>query len=258
MASYVGRHAELYDVLYAEKDYAGEAAFVHQCIQRNAAGPARRILELACGTGSHALALEKLGYEIIATDYSQDMLQNAQAKAKSAFSEVQFQRQDMTALQVAGPPFDAAICLFDSIGYVATNEALKQVLTGIHGHLKQDGLFIFEFWHAAAMIRAYDPVRVRRWSMGDGEVLRISESRMDYARQLCHVTYTIYELRSDGTFTQLKETQTNRYFLIQEMACFLADCGFVPIKWYEGFTDKESIDENSWHVVAVTRKRSVT
>lgn len=258
MTSYIGRHAAWYDFLYAEKDYAQEAAFVHQCIQGHSLNPARRILELACGTGSHAFALEKFGYEIIATDYSEDMLENARRKAQDASSVVDFRWQDMTSLDVSDGPFDAAVCLFDSIGYVATNQAIKNVLTGIHKQLRENGLFIFEFWHAAAMIRAYDPVRVRRLPTEDGELVRISESRMDYAKQLCHVTYTIYEMRSDGTYNQLNETQTNRYFLVQEMASLLADRGFVPVKWYKGFVDDEAIDENTWHVVAVARKSNPT
>lgn len=254
MASYIGRHAELYDVFYADKPYDAEAAFIHQCLQSYGAGPTRRLLELACGTGSHALALEKLGYEIVATDYSEDMLACARRKASENSSRVDFRLQDMTKLDVAGAPFDAAVCLFDAIGYVATNDAIESVLKGVHKHLRPDGLFVFEFWHAAAMLRHYDPVRVRRWPIADGELLRISETKLETAKQLSHVTYTIYELRSDGTHSNLKETQTNRYFLVQEMAAQLTANGFTPLRWFAGFADDENVDEETWHVVAVARR----
>ncbi len=254
MGAYAGRHAELYDVFYADKQYAQEAAFVHQCLQSHGVAPIRRLLELACGTGSHALALEPYGYAIVATDSSEDMLACARRKAIGGSSGVEFRYQDMRALDLAGEQFDAAICLFDSIGYVNTNEALLATLRGVHRHLVPHGLFIFEFWHAAAMLRGYDAVRVRRWTRPDGEVLRIAETQLDCAKQVARVTYTIHEWSRDSTFRRLTETQVNRFFLVQEMAGWLTTCGFDPLKWFAGFQPVEEITEDTWHIVAVARR----
>jgi len=256
MTSYSGRHAELYDIFYVDKQYNEEAAFIHQCLQQYGVGDTHRLLELACGTGSHSLALEKLGhgYEIVATDYSHDMLAYAKRKAEQVSSSIDFQLQDMRALNLPDHSFDAVICLFDSIGYVVTNEALKQVLQGVYHHLRSDGLFVFEFWHAGAMLRNYEPVRIRRWSTSTGELLRISETKLRCAKQLSAVTYSVYELHNDGTYYSFKETQVNRYFLVQEMAALLSFCGFTSLKWFDGFTAIEDITEDTWHVLAIARK----
>lgn len=254
MSSYIGRHAELYDIFYADKPYEEEALFIHQCLKQFSSGTTRRLIELACGTGTHALALEKYGYEIIGTDYSPDLLSIARQKAAAYNSKITFLIQDMRTLNVPGEPFDAAICLFDSIGYVATNEALMCTLQNVHRHLRKEGLFVFEFWHAGAMLRKYDPIRVRRWIVPDGELVRISETTIDCANQLSHVTYSIYELRRNGTYSSLKETQTNRYFLVQEMEGWLKRCSFDPVKWFAGFTNDENVTEDIWHIVAVARK----
>jgi len=252
-SSYIGRHADLYDLFYADKPYREEAAFVHNCIQTYQP-TSKRLLELACGTGSHALILEELGYQIIATDYSPDMLRRAVSKAHEAGSRVEFRQQDMRLLDIPERPFDVVICLFDSIGYVATTESVVGVLKNVYNHLASGGLFIFEFWHAGAMLRHYDPLRVRRWRTPDGEILRISETEVDYGRQLCRVSYSIYELRDDGSYDQLQETQTNRFFLVEEMASYLTQAGLAPLKWFSGFQDKEEITDLTWHVVAVARK----
>ena len=254
MTSYSGRHAELYDLFYAEKPYETEAAFVDQCLRTYAVGPTKRLLEIACGTGTHALQLEQRGYDIVATDYSSDMLERATQKASQAASSVEFQLQDMTELDVAGAPFDAAYCLFDAIGYVVTNNALEKVFRGVYKHLRADGLFVFEFWHAGAMLRRYDPVRIRRWQTEDGTILRLSETALDYAQQLSRVTYSIYELRANGTYSSLVETQVNRYFLLQEMAAWLTTTGFAPVKWFAGFTNDETISDETWHIVTVARR----
>lgn len=254
MTSYSGRHAELYDLFYADKPYQQEAAFVDHCLREYSVGPTKRLLEIACGTGSHAFQLEQRGYEIVATDYSEDMLQRARLKAGERSSGVEFLLQDMARLDVSGEPFDAAVCLFDSIGYVVTNELLAEVFRGVHKHLRPDGLFVFEFWHAAAMLRHYDPLRVRRWETEAGTVLRVSETTLDVAHQLSQVLYSIYELRSDGTYSSLTELQTNRYFLLQEMSYFVSAGGFSPVKWFAGFTTNENISDETWHIVAVARR----
>jgi SAM-dependent methyltransferase len=254
LTSYSGRHAELYDLFYADKPYAAEAAFVDECLTKYSVGPAKRVLEIACGTGTHAFHLEKHGHQIIASDYSEAMMRRAQQKAAEKSSRVEFQLQDMTQLEVSGAPFDAVICLFDAIGYVQTNEALTKVFHGVHEHLRADGLFVFEFWHAAAMLRHYDPIRVKKWETDDSTVLRISETSLDTPNQLSRVTYSIYELRHNGTYSALTETQVNRYFLLQEMHHWLTSSGFTPVKWFAGFTDNETITDETWHIVAVARR----
>lgn len=256
-SSYIGRHAELYDLFYASKPYSDEAAFVHACVQ-NYNPDARNILELACGTGNHALLMEEYGYQIIASDYSSDMLAQARKKGQRKGSHVDFRQQDMRTLDVPERPFDVITCLFDSIGYVATNENIEAVLRNVYSHLALGGLFIFEFWHAGAMIRGYDPLRIRKWQTPEGEILRISETSIDYQKQLCHVAYSIYELNKDDSYNKIQETQTNRFFLLQEMDLFLKNSGLTPVKWFSGFEENELITDETWHVVAIARKNGET
>ncbi len=254
MGYYLGRHAELYDLFYAEKPYAAEAEFVHRSLLKYGQRRKQRMLELACGTGNHAFQLEKFGHQIIALDYSQDMIDRAIAKAAERGSQVEFRQGDMRALDVSEKPFDAVICMFDSIGYVQTNQGIEQVLQGVRQHLRAGGVFVFEFWHAPAMLRSYEPQRVRRWKLPHGEVLRISETELDIHRQLAHVTYSIYELKSDGTYDYLQETQTNRYFLLQEMRHWLEANGFEALKWFAGPQDDENITDDTWHIVVVAQR----
>jgi hypothetical protein len=95
---------------------------------------------------------------------------------------------------------------------------------------------------------------VRRWKTEDSLVLRISETTLDTANQLSHVTYSIYELKENGTYSALTETQVNRYFLLQEMDQWLSSMRFTPVKWFAGFTDDETISEETWHILAVARR----
>jgi ubiquinone/menaquinone biosynthesis C-methylase UbiE len=95
MNSYKGRHVALYDIFYSDKDYAHEASFIHTIFESQNRQEFNRILELACGTGSFALELEKFGYDITATDNSSDMIACAQKKVVKAETSVNFEVRDM-------------------------------------------------------------------------------------------------------------------------------------------------------------------
>ena len=70
MNSYTGLHARLYDTIYATKPYADEARFVARARRRGG----RRLLDVACGTGRHALAFADLGYDVTASDLNDELL----------------------------------------------------------------------------------------------------------------------------------------------------------------------------------------
>ena len=229
MSCYTGRHAEFYDLFYAAKPYEEEARFVHETLLRyGLRHHGARILELACGTGTHALHLAKMGYRVTATDYSVEMLTVARRKASAQNLPVDFIEQDMRRLPAPEIAFDAAVCLFDSIGYVQTDKALGEVFAGVHANIREGGLFVFEFWHAPAMLKNFDPVRVRRFPVPGGTVLRLSETTLQRELSLACVAYEIYDLRNDLTYDRVAETQTNRYFTIAEMEACAARNDFVP------------------------------
>ncbi|HRN51756.1 MAG TPA: class I SAM-dependent methyltransferase [Anaerolineales bacterium] len=255
MGSYVGKYAEYYNHIYANKPYKNEAAFVHTCLQRHTVGTTSSLLELACGTGRHALELEKLGYQILATDYSADLLAVAHSEAERHDSTVAFELQDMRELQLGGRTFDAAYCLFDSIGYVQTNQAVLQVLQNVHAALRPSGLLLLEFWHAAAMLRAYEPERQATWMLPNGELARKSRTTLHVERQLAEVSYSLRETAADGSLlSEIQETQWNRYFLVQEMALFLQSAGFEAVEWMPAYQIVGPIDMDTWHVMVVARR----
>ncbi len=256
MGIYDGRHAELYDLFYGAKPYAAEANYLHGLFERFSVEPARRILDIACGTGSHAIELERLGYEVVGSDISEDMLALAREKAREASSKVRFEQQDMRTLDIASKPFDAVLCLFDAIGHVQTTSAIKQTLGAVHRHLGRGGLLVLEFWHAAAMAGRHDPQRVRKFATDQGEILRLSQTTVDLASQCATVEHAIYDLRTDGTYRTAVERQVNRFFSLQEMSELLDDCGFDVVSYYSGYSPDEVLTADTWHIVLIARRRT--
>ena len=77
--SVFGGYARYYDLFYRDKDYGAESRFVAQRLQQYAPA-ARELLELGCGSGSHALELARMGYSITGVDRSEEMLRAAQRR----------------------------------------------------------------------------------------------------------------------------------------------------------------------------------
>ncbi|MEF3364971.1 class I SAM-dependent methyltransferase [Methylocystis sp. 9N] len=254
MSFYQGRYAELYDLFYCDKPYADEARFVHDRLCWHAGEPPLRILELACGTGRHAIELAKLGCSITATDCSDSMLKVAAQKGSQARANITFDLCDMSALPTTEQPFDAVICLFDSIGYLGADENIASMLDGVRRNLKRGGLFLFEFWHADTMVKKFEPVRIRRLETDTSSIIRLSETTLDIERRQAHVRYDIYELKQNGTYEFFSETQSNRFFTVDEMEGFANRAGFEPLAAYAGFSESLDITDETWHIVAVWRR----
>jgi SAM-dependent methyltransferase len=212
-------------------------------------------LELACGTGRHALELEKFGYNVTATDRSAAMIDLARQRAAKHQSKIDFVAMDMQELELLEKSWDTAVCLFDSIGYLKTNEAIASTLARVRNHLRESGLFIFEFWHAPAMLNDYSPRRERRWKIDNREIVRTSETTLDRENGLAKVDYEVRELKNDGTSDTFRESHVNRFFSVEEMERLLEQGNFAPRKFFAGFSKTEPITDNTWHVVAVAQKQ---
>lgn len=256
MSSYIGKHASLYDLFYAQKNYEEEAAFIDACVKKYYPGKAVHLLEMACGTGKHSHHLWKKGYKIIATDYSEDMLECARKNHEEWNTDVQFRNLDMRNPVFEGDNPDVVVCLFDSIGYLQTNENILRLLKFVKEKLRDNGLFIVEYWNAGAFLRFYEPSRTKHFQTGQTELTRISETEIDYTNQLAHVHYTITEKNNGSVVNTINEVQSNRYFLHQEMQLFFQQAGLRCLDSFAGYTNDTDIKIDTWHTVAVLTKSS--
>jgi SAM-dependent methyltransferase len=248
--TYEGLHAAHYDLVYAHKPYDREAAFVADELSGEIGEGPWKLMDVACGTGRHALEFAELGHEVTGVDYSPDLLELAR---RNAGDRVRLLEQDMRTLDVDGGPFDAVTCLFDSIGYPLTNEGIVQALASMRTHLKPEGALAAEFLHAPAMLGGADPVKVRRWDTPDGErLVRISETSLDAVAQTMHVSYEVF-LLGDETYRTSTETQSNRFFGVEEMRALMGTAGLRVERFVPAYEPGAEVTGDTWHVMAIAR-----
>lgn len=103
----------------------------------------RAILDIACGTGRHALEMAKRGYRVTGFDISEDMLETAAQRAAEQELDIRFVQGDMAWLDLGGE-FDAAYILFNTISLLTRNDDLIRFMQGVHRCLAQGGLLVIE------------------------------------------------------------------------------------------------------------------
>ena len=133
------KSADIYDPLHDFKDYGAEAANVHGRIQRQ--NPrARKLLDVACGTGRH---LEHLSawYDVSGVDISRELLAVARGRCRG----IPLYEADMSDFAL-GETYDVITCLFSSIASVRTEERLRAALRSMRSHLRPNGAILIEPW----------------------------------------------------------------------------------------------------------------
>ncbi len=197
--------AELYDLIYSQlKDYPPEAERIATLI-RELHPAARRLLDVACGTGEHArLLTASHGFEVDGIDLDAAMVRLAAAKVPGG----DFRVADMTDFDL-GRSYDAVLCLFSSIGYVRTLPNVERTLASFRRHLAPGGVIVVEPWFAPDVlepgrvsVNTAEAEGVKVCRMAHTEVDgRMSRLRMDYligqADGVRHAT----ELHELGLFT---------------------------------------------------------
>jgi 2-polyprenyl-3-methyl-5-hydroxy-6-metoxy-1,4-benzoquinol methylase len=98
-------YGKSYDKECFTQGTVGEVDFVEREL---GADRSKRILDIGCGTGRHAIELAKRGYRVTGFDLSEGQLHLAREKAAAANMTVDFQRRDATQPHF-NQEFDAAI-----------------------------------------------------------------------------------------------------------------------------------------------------
>jgi ubiquinone/menaquinone biosynthesis C-methylase UbiE len=118
-----------YDLIYAAKDYAGEARYQVQLIEKYKRSSGKNLLEMACGTGRY-LEFFAQGFTCTGLDLNPDMLRIARKMVKQAT----LVQGDMSTMKL-GKRFDVVACLFSSIGYVHGSRNLRKAIRNFADHL---------------------------------------------------------------------------------------------------------------------------
>ncbi len=252
--SVFGSYSDYYNLLYKDKDYAGETEYVHGLINKYQPN-AKNILDLGCGTGRHDILLARRGYEITGIDMSEKMLAAANSQlSTSEFKNLnlKFIEGDIRTLRL-GRTFDVVTSLFHVMSYQSGNNDLLAALSTVKTHLKPGGIFIFDCWYGPAVLTDRPTMRVKRLEDEKIVVTRIAEPVMHPNDNLVDVNYRVLVLeKATGKVEELKETHRMRYLFLPEIDLLLRKTGMEIIESSEWITGREP-GFDTWGVCFVVR-----
>ncbi|MEO6940935.1 MAG: class I SAM-dependent methyltransferase [Candidatus Kapaibacterium sp.] len=134
-----------YTVVYDHRDDE-EAEQMLELVERvTGRDQTRSVLDLACGSGRHALSFARRGYQrVTGVDLSETLLAKAELCAKEESLSVTFAREDMRRFPI-GDGYDLILNLFTSFGYFQLDEENEEVLARVASALNSDGWFVLDF-----------------------------------------------------------------------------------------------------------------
>lgn len=251
-----GNYSRYYDLLYRDKDYAGETAYVESLIRRFNPG-ARSILELGCGTGVHASMLAANGFRVHGIDSSETMLSRAQSRCDSVLAgqggAFTVAKGDVRSYR-GSENFDGVISLFHVASYQVANADVEAFLRTAACHLAGGGIFIFDFWYGPAVLTERPTVRLKRLEDETIRVWRIAEPTLRPNANLVEVHYSIgISDKTSGAIEVFEELHPMRYFFLPELEHLLVSAGFSSWQAEQWMTGRPP-GLDTWGVCVTARK----
>ena len=209
---------------------AVEMPFVERQLQ--AAG-ARRVLDVACGTGMHAIELARRGYEGVGADVSAPMIERARENARAGGVAAHFVAAGFGELmEKTRGQFDALLCLGNSLPHLLTPADLRSALQDFVACLRPGGLLLIQNRNFDAVLAHQE-----RWmtpqTHREGDLEWLFLRFYDFAPDGT-LTFNLVTLRRQGAEAWDQRITATRLWPLRqgELTAALATAGFGDITCY--------------------------
>ncbi len=166
---------------------AFEMPFISETLESLGKDPVQtRVLDTACGTGQHAIAISQAGYDVSGSDLFPEMVSLAKINADLALQKITFKAIGLGKNQAAfsnDAAFDAALCLGNSLPHVEGPVALQEALVDFYALLNPNGLLLLQ-------MRNFDMIlkEQRRWMAPQSKKTKDEE----------YIFFRFYDFLEDG------------------------------------------------------------
>ena len=237
--------AEYYDELMSDVDYAARARYIDSIIKERKPD-AHLLVDLACGTGSMTVEFAALGYDVIGTDQSENMLSKAREKSDDS---ILYLCQSMQELDMYGT-IDAFVCTFDSLNHIEDRAQLVLALSRVSLFLEPDGVFVFDM----------NTLYKHRTIFADNVFVYETEDvfcvwQNEYTeRGKVEIALDFFERQPDGSYIRECENFCEKAYSLEATEQILKEAGLKILAMYDDMTRNYPRSESE-RIVFVVGKR---
>lgn len=236
--------AAYYEVL---SDAAGrldrEGPFLSDLLAEAGGG---RVVDLACGTGLHALFFAEAEARVTALDVSPEMI--AHARARRPHERIAYGVGDMRAPE--GGPWDLAVCLGNSMSLLPSSADVMQTFAAVQRALTPGGLFLVQTLNYAASTADQPKHRVERKESDGREIIAVKNLVPQGDRTLLSLAF----FAVGDTIESLSETAVLRHIGRDELERAAAAAGLLTRGLYGSFNGAPYDPATSPDLIAVFEK----
>ena len=217
--------AASYDRLTNDVDYKATVNFYMELLRREGLSP-NTAVDLACGTGSVAILLTRLGMQVTGVDLSEEMLTVAQQKAQELDAPPLFVCQPLQRLSLPRG-VDLAVCALDSLDYITDPADCRAAIGRIYRVLNPGGCFIFDI-NTPEKLRAMDG---QVFLDEDEDVYCVWRGEFDEKTNICSYGMDLFQ-RCGNLWQRSSEEHREYAYSAQQLMCYLKEAGFSHIRIY--------------------------
>jgi glycine/sarcosine N-methyltransferase len=214
-----------------EASITRQAAVIATILEREPAAAGATILDCACGVGTQALGLAKLGFCITGADVSEAAVQRARSEAAMRKLDIPSHVADMRNLnKVPTTGFQAVICMDNALPHLLSEADLAQAAAQIRTKLRAGGTFV-------ASIRDYDEILPRRplvngpFFFSDEGKRRIVFQVWDWQDERRYKFHMYLTRETSVGWTTVHGTSSYRAVLRKEITGILKSHAFTNVHW---------------------------
>jgi glycine/sarcosine N-methyltransferase len=247
--AFYDRLARAFDVMTDwEARLAHEMPFIRRTLDDHRV---RNVLDTACGTGWHSIALAKAGYMVAGGDASPAMIEQAQANAAREQVNVRFEVADFNHLEKFPEGFDAVLCLGNSLPHLLSQEALVDALRNMRARLHSGGVMILHNLNYDLRMK-----KKPRFFSANGNADTLVWRFADYGPEFITFHTALFERKRDMTqggasWSAEVNSTLQRPLLVRDLDDALVRAGLGNIQHFGGLDGSTFVKEESGDLVIV-------
>ncbi|MFQ6042348.1 MAG: class I SAM-dependent methyltransferase [Candidatus Poribacteria bacterium] len=252
--TYGSRFAQYSQIIYEKiRNTEEEVAFLDWAFQNLSKINVQRVLDVACGTGRHAIPLTKIGYNVIGLDLSDSMLACFKQQAKNAELTLPAMKGDMRYLPFV-ESFDAIYCMFSSLNHLLKGEELLLSLRTFYNALRIGGIAILDLINPLKFFRlGFQPEEIQTHQRDGVTVTRTLKHSIDEINAIWHQDEFVTIDDGENSVSH-HELHSVRILTYPEVNHLLKDAGFSESKCFGDFKQRQEAKGEAARLIVVATK----